>query len=155
MLAARRKRRSRTRNSAASACCSFSATTRQSALSFRSHTTTANSSAPARARVSALRTHAARRCATLQQRIALAVTQRVVQLPEVVKPHQQGGHHPVAALRKADRLAQPVQQAPVRQAGQGIVVGKEARRLLGAAQLGDIGDQLDAAAAVERAQRAP
>jgi hypothetical protein len=50
------------------------------------------------------------------------------------------------------RLAQAiVQQAPVRQAGQAVVVGDEAAGLLRAAQVADIRDQLDAAAVLQRA----
>ena len=62
---------------------------------------------------------AARRWATSRSTASAAMAERVVHLPEVVEAHQQRGHHPVAALRQPDRLAQAVvEQAPVRQPGE-------------------------------------
>ena len=150
---ARLQARPSTRNSGASACSSFSATTRQSASSLQvadhDHELVG---AGARQRVGLA--HAAREALRdlAQHGVARAMAERVVHLAEIVQVVPATWPPSVAALREPDRLAQPVvEQAPVRQPGERVVVGEEARRLLGAAQLGDVGDQLDAAAALEPA----
>jgi hypothetical protein len=84
----------------------------------------------------------------MQHAIGRAVSEHFAHFAKVIETHQQRGNHPVAALRETDRLPQAVvEQTAVGQPGGRVVGIEEARRLLGAAQLGDIGNQLDAATA--------
>ena len=100
----------------------------------------ANSSPPRRATVSVSRTQRCSRRADLaQQRVAGVVAERVVDVLEVIEVEQQQPDLVAGAARAGERGVEPVvEQRPVGQAGEAVVVGEVPKALLDVAPLGDV-----------------
>ena len=109
--------------------------------------TTANSSPPSRAQVSISRMHAVIRLATaIEQIVAGEVAERIVDVLEVVEIDQQQGHRLRASARLGDGVLQAVvQQDPIGQAGQRVVVRHVMDLLFGPLALGDVVEHPDEA----------
>ena len=80
----------------------------------------------------------------LEQAVAGRMAERIVDVLEPVQVEEQHRHPGFLATRADDGPAEALgQQRPVRQAGQGVVVGQVAQFLLGALPVGDVVDHGD------------